>query len=244
MPYYQKSSRRYKRNYRRKRTYVRRTKKLVTGQGPTMLEKIASYAGPVATLAKAIVPVVAAINTEAKYKDTSAASTTATITSPYITCFTSMAQGLTDVTRIGNSILMKDFAMNIRVLLNNAAITSDKVVRVVVFTDKMQNGSTATLTELFQDTTSVLSKFNKNYTDRFVIMHDEIIGLHPNFSGALPRVDFKYFNKLDFHARYIGTDSAVASLGPNNIYIVFWPETTVSGDVNVGYYSRLNFTDN
>jgi len=65
-----------KRNYRprrviRRRPYVNKTKKMVTGQGPTLLEQLARGASGVATVAKAVLPIVSAINTEAKYLDVS-----------------------------------------------------------------------------------------------------------------------------------------------------------------------------
>jgi len=50
-----------KRNYRprrviRRRPYVNKTKKMVTGQGPTLLEQLARGASGVATVAKAVLP--------------------------------------------------------------------------------------------------------------------------------------------------------------------------------------------
>lgn len=239
-----------KRRYYRKRgrkPFVKKTKKLVTGAGPTLLEKIASYAGPVASVAKAVLPIVAAINTEQKYLDVSAAVTTATFASPYIVNLSALATGTSDITRIGNSILCKDLSIRPRVIQLATASTLNKnyVCRIVVFVDKMQNGTAPTLAQLMESTATIMSKFNKDYTDRFVILHDNIYTMHPHYSGAEYRQDeIKYFNKLDFHTRYLGSTAADADQGPNALYIMYWPESTTSGDFNVGGYSRLNFTDN
>jgi len=59
-----------------------------------------------------VLPIVSAINTEAKYLDVSY-SGNLTITTPSITCITALAQGLTDITRIGNSLLAKVLISNI-----------------------------------------------------------------------------------------------------------------------------------
>jgi len=169
-----------KRNYRprrviRRRPYVNKTKKMVTGQGPTLLEQLARGASGVATVAKAVLPIVSAINTEAKYLDVSY-SGNLTITTPSITCITALAQGLTDITRIGNSLLAK--SINIKYRFNTSDTAQHIQTRIVIFVDKLQGGTAPTLAQLMSDTASILSHHNKNYTDRFVILKDRIFDMN------------------------------------------------------------------
>lgn len=245
MPVYKPRYKRYARK-KTKKTFVRKTKKLVTGQGPTLLEKIAGYAGPVSTVARAVLPVISAINTEAKYLDTPGAVTTATLAAPYIVNLTSMSQGLTDNNRIGNSVLLRDVAINIRLIQIPTATSKFKnfAIRFLMFVDKMQNGSPPSLGNIMENTASILSKTNKDFTDRYVILHDKVYTMTPTNENSEYRVDDKFYNKLEFHARYLGPSAGSGDQGPNAVYVMYWPDNVTSGDVNVGGYARLNFTDN
>lgn len=236
----------YKRSYRKKRGYKKRvrsnkTKQLVTGHGPTALESIASGIGNVATLARAVMPAIMAINTEAKFIDT-AASSNITLAAPSIAPLCAMAQGLTESTRIGNSLLAKDLAIKFRFNTSSSGILNQ--CRVVIFVDKLQGGTAPTLAQIVQDTSSILSPFNKNYTDRFTIIKDQIWDLNQSYLAQPIIRTSKFYKKLDFHVRYLGTTSAAASLGPNQIYIMMWTTDAGVSATSGAYYARLNYTDN
>lgn len=119
----------YKKNYKRRRPIkYSPSKKMVTGHGPTLLEKISSGVGSVAKLATAVAPAIAAINTESKYLDITASVTAHTPgTSDVIRNLTGeIIQGVNDSQRIGNSILMRD--LQIRLAHNfNATLGSPNV---------------------------------------------------------------------------------------------------------------------
>jgi len=235
----------YKRNYRRSyRSYpkrrIARTKALVTGQTqPTMLEKIAGGLGAAANVARAVMPIVSAINTEQKFIDAYATgqsiSTTASIQPLSYT-----AQGTDEQNRIGNSILAKD--LNLKLTLTPNYIAADyNRMRLIVFVDKSQRGTLPTLSELLQNTSYPLdSSFNKNYTDRFVIIKDKRFQL---IKYGITPLELKLYKKLNFHVRYIGTTLATASAGENNIYFVVLGDTAANLPT-YSFFARLNFTDN
>lgn len=245
----------YKRNYRRKRVmkrkpYVNKTKKLVTGHGPTWLESLASGAGQVASLARAVAPAIAAINTEAKYLDTSG-GLAPTLAAPSIVNLSLMAQGLTDKTRIGNSLLAKSIQVRIRLVLTNEISgvygSPYSSIRVMLIVDKLQGGTPPTIAQIMESTSSNISMANKNYTDRFTIVKDKMCNFSPNWgTGSTTPTqavcDFKFFKPLDFHIRYLGTGSANADAGPNQLYLICWPHHSIG--CSFTYYTRLNFTDN
>lgn len=231
----------------RRRPYVNKTKKLVTGEGPTLLEKIASGVGTAASVAKAVLPIVAAINTEAKYLDT-ANGLAPTLAAPSIVNISAMAQGLTDKTRIGNSILAKSIFCKVRVVgtMTNDTGPQYHSVRIMLIVDKLQGGTAPTISQIMESTSTNLSMGNKNYTDRFTILKDKIIDMNNMYyDGSNPSLgvkSIKFFKKLDFHIRYIGTDAASTSMGPNALYLVGWP--LASSGLAFTFYCRLNYTDN
>lgn len=239
----------YRRNYRRgkpRRRYVKKispTKKLVTGQTqPTMLEKIASGIGSAAKVASAVLPIVRAINTEVKYFDNSYTRTVDSAT-PTIDIQSLMATGTTETTRIGNSILGKDFNVRIN-MAGNFTSASSNYVRVIIFVDKETGAVTGapSMATLLQSSTNILSAFHKDYTDRYAILKDKRIVLN---TSSNPGAMFKVYKKIDFHTRFVGTGAVnPTNLGQNQIYIAIMTSNTVGQGVVCGIYSRYNFTDN
>jgi len=244
MPYTKRTY--YKKRYKPRKKFVSKAKKLVTGHGPTMLERIASGVGSVASLAKAVVPVIAAINTEAKYLDRTVSST-ASFAAPNLINLSAMAQGTTEITRIGNSILSKNISVTIQ-LVPDMATRSYHCYRILLFVDKQQAGTPPNTTELFANSaTTLFSQKNKNYTDRFVFLKDKFITIDANIDPTADALNanrvIKIFKKTDFHIRYIGTDATNASQGNNSLYLLIWPQDPTTGQ-GFSMTSRLNFTDN
>lgn len=237
----------YKQTYKRK-VRVNKTKKLVTGDGPTMLERLASQSNNIGQVAKAILPIAMAINTEAKYFDVSAAGAAYTPgTNDLIVNLTQgIAQGITDVTRIGNSVLAKNIAIKINTQYTATTASPGAFGRIIllVWKENLQlNAPTAA--KLFEAPTAVLSAFNKDYTDQMVILKDKVFPLEAPFSAnaiTVPR-HVKIFKKLDFHQRWI--DGTATGGSVNHIYLIFrCNAATVANQLLTEYYSRLNFTDN
>lgn len=239
MPGYQKRYRKYKGKGKPK-ARISATKKLVTGQTqPTMLEKIASGVGGVAQVANAVLPMIKAINTEHKYFDAFASAQNISST-PSMYTLINPAQGTTESTRIGNSILLKD--INIRLSISPNYTSADlNFVRYIIFVDKMQAGTLPTAAQLLTTQTSIDSPFNKNYTDRFVILKDKRLVIAKY--GDQAQVFQKIYKKLDFHQRYLGTDGTQSSQGPNSIYMCVLG-TLGSNFPLLTIYSRTNYTDN
>lgn len=222
-----------------KKSFVKtnRTKKLVTGRGPTMLETISSGVGSVATLARAVMPAIMAINTEAKYHDV-ATSVTPTFSTPHIANLSLFGQGLTDKDRVGNSLLAKNLQW--KITIKNPETAFSTKVRFMLISDKSQGGVPPTLAQIMELPSSTLSMSNKNFSDRFVIMKDELIDLNQQDMAAGVLHTDKGFKQLDFHIRYLGPGNTAPNAGPNSLYLLIWPDIQVS----CSYYTRLNFTDN
>lgn len=246
MPYTKKKGRQAafgRKGYKSLKKY-NRIKKLVTGEGPSLLEKIAAGVGGVATVAKAVLPAIAAINTEAKYFDVSVTGGLFPgFAAPTIAILSNTAQGITDTTRIGNSLLAKN--IKVRVDLHAIFTTQNyQIFRLMLISDKLQGGVPPTLAQLVTDVTNINSQHNKNYTDRFVTLKDETIVMnqtHPLITSH--DVSREIYFPLNFHMRYLGATGGALDQGPNAIYLVIWPGDPVTLQASQ-YYSRLNYTDN
>lgn len=239
---YRKPQRKYR--YRRRYRKISPIKRLVTGQTePTMLEKISSFAGPVATVAKAVLPMIRMINTEVKFIDTAtsdAVSDTVTFQS-----YNGVAQGTDESNRIGNSILAKDWNIRIRGRTNHTT-TPYNYIRFVMFVDRFTTGSSPTAAQLFQDTARpTISAFHKDYTDRFSILKDKRFTISAQSTAtASVGFSFKVYKKLDFHIRYTAGTSSVGSYGPNSLWIAIITGNPTADTIAFDTYSRVNFTDN
>lgn len=246
-----------KRTYRRAPAPRRRVKnftkakKLVTGSGPTLLDRIASGVGSVAKLATAVAPAIAAINTEAKYFDQTAAVTAYSPgTNDQIISLTGgIAQGLTDVTRIGNSLLAKDLQLRMAFNFQNT-VGSPNVMGIhcramlICWKENTQlNGPTAA--RLFESPTNLYSPVNKDYSDQFVVLKDKFFSLNSAVDISAPTgfTTMKWFKPINWHLRYQGANTT--DFTTNHIVLVI--RSSASASVNAlqcTYYSRLNFTDN
>lgn len=245
----------YRRRATTRKTYRKaplknsKAKALVTGErNKTYLEQVASGAGAVARLARSIAPVVAAINTEHKYFDTAAS---ATFFNPgtgdqIVALTTGIAQGLTDITRIGDSILAKDIAIKINLLwlASTTVHQSHTRVTLICWKENIQiNAPTAA--KIFSQPAIFLSAFNKDYTDQFVVMDDQVFCNQAQISAATNQAPnyLKLYHKLDWHMRFI--DATANGASTNHLYLVF--RNTGATSANQGacdFFARLNYTDN
>jgi len=227
-----------------------KTKFLVTGHSPTYLERLSRGLGAASQVARAVMPIVAAINTEHKYFDVDnvgVAYNPGTADSLF-SLTSGIPQGLTDSTRIGNSLLSKD--INVKMSLNwTPTATTGPLVslaRVIFFIWKENiQDNPPTVTKIFEVPATFLSPFNKDYTDQMVILKDKVINQNAlmNVSIAQNNSNFKWFKKLDFHMRF---DAAGTTDGTvNHLYcLVRGSNTLIANQVAYRLYSRMNYTDN
>lgn len=232
-----------------------RTKKMVTGHGPTLLEQIASGAGSVAKLATAVAPVIAAINTESKYYDETASfSTYGTNSNPDLRCLTdSILQGVTDSTRIGNSILAKDLQLRLASSMTMTTNASPNVLgchhRVILFVWKYNDSGGPSITKILESPTNIYSNLNKDYTDQFVVLKDKFLTYNATMqagtvASGIATQDYKsmkVYKKLDYHMRWTDANQAIA----NHVWMLTMSTPSgLTNAVNTTFYSRLNYTDN
>jgi len=226
-----------------------KAKALVTGNpNQTYLETLARGAGAVSGLARAIAPVVAAINTEHKYFDQ---ATSATFFNPgtadqILPLTTGIAQGLTDITRVGDSILARDIAIKINLLWLSSVTVHQSHTRVMLICWKENIQINApTAAKIFSQPAIFLSGTNKDYTDQFVVLDDQVFANESQITAATNQAPkyLKLYHKLDWHMKFI--DGSASGASTNHLYLVF--RNTGATSANQGacdFFSRLNYTDN
>lgn len=238
-----------RRKYYRRKGKVRysKTKKMVTGHGPTLLEQVATGAGAAARVARAVMPVVSMINTEAKYWDaTSSSNVYAPGTSDYIVNLTGgLLGGTTDTTRIGNSVLAQNIQVKgyVQWLASAAATTGLTRLIFMVWKENAQS-NTPTAAKIFEAPGTFHSPYNKDYTDQFVVLKDKVFAHNCPLAQALVQqtIHFKWFKKLSFHMRWL---DATATYTQNHVWmIVRGSGATSANQSTISFYSRMNYTDN
>lgn len=244
---YRAGGRRYGAPARRKRVQYSKAKKMVQGHGPTFLEQLATGFGSAAEVAKAVLPMVEAINTEEKYADQNATVTAYNPgTNDQVVCLTNaISQGSDDFNRIGNSILAKD--INIRIYSTYAADAThlNSIGRITILCWKDNaNANAPTVAKVYESSTVINSPFNKDYVDQFVILKDKIFACNAPVAATTSQcaMVFKFYKKLDWHMRWLNTTTGNTQ---NHIYIIFRSaQAAVGNAMSFTYYTRLNFTDN
>lgn len=245
--------------YRKGRSFQRRrrpakyskSKKMVTGHGPTLLDKIASGVGSVAKLATAVAPAIASINTEMKYVDNTASVTAHTPgTSDQLIYLTpALINGTQDNQRVGNSILAKD--IQLRMALNATSSAGPPVVQgihcraTLICWKENAKVNAPSIAKIFEVPNNLYSAMNKDYTDQFVVLKDKFFALNQSGAqvGGYGFTTMKWFKNLNWHMRYDGTTGNDNT--QNHLYLILRSSATGAGTgLNCTWYSRLNFTDN
>lgn len=231
MPNYYKKKGNYKKSYRSR---VPKWKKIMN-LGQDLYQNVK---GPLGYAIKGVNFMKNLINTETKYIDLQPISGVVTTTSSQAPV-TAVAQGLTDITRIGNSLLCK--YLMCRYLLTVNATATRNTVRLIVFIDKNNaQGTAPTAADLLQGGV-ILGPINVNNTDRFAILKDEMFDLYT--SGQAQVSGKWYFNLNRLHIKFDGTDAAQASLAENHIYVMAISVDASNGPTVI-VTSRVGFYDN
>lgn len=213
--------------------------KRMVGIGSRVADRLARLPGTVGLAGRVLSSLGNLINVEHKFKDTSVGNTFDNSTGVVLP-LTLLAQGTTDSTRNGNSVLSTSIHCNLKVYMHASATLTN--VRIILFIDKQNAAGTApTIAQLLQST-SPTAHLNMNNSDRFVILkstqHAMVIGTETRqFVWQWQK------NLTDLHIKYDGTAADQASAAENHIYLAAISTEptntpTIEGDV------RYRFVDN
>ncbi len=185
------------------------------------------------------------INAEYKLIDTSSIALSVPDGGGTVVQLTNIAQGTTNITRVGNGL--KIASIYTKVMLHIAAAASSSQVRIMLVHDRQTNGALFATTDLLESVTNIrglISPRNIDHIRRFTVLFDKMYILNQNIASAISTTRYtKVYKKVDIHARYDGnagdiTDLSQSSLG---LLLISNEATNVpTADVDV----RIRFLDN
>lgn len=192
-------------------------------------------------------------NGESKFfEDTQDVST---ITTAGIIAYISLnriAQGVTEVTRVGRKCVLTQ--IHLRGFITYASQTTlaamSEIFRVIVFLDTQANGATATVTDILE-TADEKSFNNLANSQRFRIFDDKYMTFNSNTMTALAgpvyasgqqQIKYEFHKKCNIPLEFSGTTGAITEIRSNNVgVLVICGVTTASHSWFAT--SRVRFTD-
>nr|UOF80765.1 capsid protein [Cressdnaviricota sp.] len=215
--------------YRGKRRYSNRVSKYPSGG----IGKYVPLAMKAYRMAKMLVGLV---NTESKFADLGVTTLNPSNTGG-LTYLSGVAQGTTNITRVGNSLLAKSVLINIQCVINASA--TNTVVRLVLFVDHDNQGADPAVTTVLQSADS-RAFINRLQGKRFSVLKDWQYVLNTSTNA---QVNDKVYLKLHHHIKYGGTDATVASALQGNVFLLSISDQAVNTPTVI-VNSRLRYIDN
>ena len=230
----------YGRRYRPRRVVGGRRNRIKrwAGEKPSVIDKIARYAGPVGRIAKTVSMIASMVNSEVKYVDNAGAYTSVPNTGAVIATYTTMAQGLGDQARNGNSI--KGKSISGKMYINKASTVASTGIRLMWILDKECDGSIPSLSQIL-DNVDIVSSINKDYSKRYVILRDKLVAL--NDGGGQSRFQ-KFYFPTDFHVHFDGPTSAITDAKENQVFLFAVSDQPLASAPLVYHFGRFNYYDN
>lgn len=178
------------------------------------------------------------INVEKKKRDT-----TNTFTSTdQVSLLNQIAQGDTDLTRSGNSILMK--SLYLQALLTSNATDNDISYRILIVQDTQQVADTSPSVSDVLDATAannLIAPLNNETVGRFKVLFDKRGVLNNLVASVTKQRMIKHYFKLNLHARYNG--SSDTDIQKNGLYLI-WLHNGGANSPTFNVNTRLSFIDN
>lgn len=234
----------YRKTFRRSRRYTRsrpsrRQKiKMWAGEKPSIVDKIARYAGPVGKIAKTVAGIVQMINPEKKYIDNNSSVSQITNTGTVVATYTTMAQGLGDQARNGNTIKGISISGKMHIVKSSTVVTT--ALRFMWVLDKECDGALPSLNQIL-DNVDLTSGLNRDFSKRFVVLKDKVITL--NDGGGQSRF-MKFFFPTDFHVHFDGSTAAITDAKENQVYLIALSDQLLANAPSIQHFGRFNYYDN
>ena len=162
-------------------------------------------------------------------------------TTPILMCLTNVAQGDGNNARDGNSVKAKSLDLKMLITKQAAGATSCGV-RLVVFMDRVGNGTTPGCAEVLSEDIAcgIFSPLNADHVGRFQVLASEFFALA---QGSAINKSIRIFRNLDHHLKYKGTGSGVADTATGHIWLLAVSDEVTAPPV-LGGISMIKWVDN
>lgn len=197
--------------------------------------------------------------TEVKYLDTEIDMAPYTAT-PATELINYMAQGLTNITRIGNDINIT--SLKFRVILDRPQATYSAAlgelapvsIRILLVRDRDGYNATLSPNEILSNTTNDVTRFrNPDYTRRYNILYDNVYILNPELSSAGTSAVFtingkkmylEYFKKFKKSLNVKFAAATAISATNDQFWLLAYSDAPVALNApTIKGIVRLNYTD-
>lgn len=234
--YSKKSS--YNKSSRSSKSSRRNRIKSWAGEKPSLMDRIARYAGPVGKIAKTVGGIIQMINPEKKYVDNTVSLTAIPNTGVALATYTTMAQGLGDQARNGNTI--KGVSISGKMYMQKNIGVQTTGLRLLWVLDKECDGAIPSLSQIL-DNVDIVSGVNRDFSKRFVILKDKMLTL--NDGGGQTKFQ-KYFFPTDFHVHFDGSTASITDAKENQVFLFAISDQIADYAPTITHFGRFNFYDN
>ncbi len=152
-----------------------------------------------------------------------------------------MAQGLTDITRVGNRTALD--SIDIR-LTYTGALTDDCFCRMILLQDKQVNGANITLANLLEFSAidqQIISGIEKNFSKRIKVLWNKVISLN---TVTNTNRFVKKFKKLKINTQYSGIGAGVANIMSNSLTLYVFSNILIANNPpQLTVSTRLRYFD-
>lgn len=216
----------------------RRQIKKWAGEKPSIVDRIARYAGPVGRIARTVSGLVQMVNTEKKYVDNTSSLIAVPNTGVAVATYTTMPQGLGDNARMGNVIKGKSISGKLYLQKNIGVQTTG--MRLLWILDKECDGTIPSLSQIL-DNVDIVSGVNRDYSKRYVLLKDKLLTL--NDGGGQTRFH-KFFFPTDFHVHFDGPTAAITDAKENQVFLFAMSDQGAATAPLLTHFGRFNYYDN
>lgn len=193
------------------------------------------------------------LNSEDKRADITY-SVAAQTTTAVLTLLNGLAQGTTDVTRVGDDVRFKNLYLR-GAWSHNGSGNDVQFGRIIIFRDNQTNGSAPSASDVLQTAADPFSPRNLDYSRRFKILYDQNVTLtNAGKEGIIIRkfFDFNknkigthtgakgYQHKTDYGLSNLGT---VADISTGSYYVLTMADTATNGPF-IRWTTRMRYIDN
>lgn len=151
-----------------------------------------------------------------------------------VTLLNGVATGTDFTDRVGRKIRMTGFEMR----LVDSNTVSDAIRQILVY-DLQSNQNPPLVTDVLA-TATVVSPYNENFYDRFVIYHDSLWQLN---AVSNPVQVFTIKKQLNLPVVFSGTTAVVGSIATGGFYWISLGSNGVGNETTEKLYSRVWFDD-
>lgn len=180
------------------------------------------------------------LNVEYKFNDVQLTSVGVTTTHNIMQC-SNIDQGLTDITRNGNSIKAVSFEYRMVIKQNETATQSQ--LRIIVIKDKQTNGVIYAANDLLADVSSfdaIVAPFDPNNKYRFTVLSDRVVSLQ---DSGKKTAYIKWRTSLNDKIRYDASANDITDLTSSS-FSIFIISNEVTNSPVVTAFARLRYVDN